>query len=519
MSSLFFLMRKQLKNIIRDLAHKPLALIGYIFIGIFLVAFIIIAFIMPSGSVRNVGSDVFSAGITGLILIAMYLGLRQGIEKGSTYFRFSDVNLVFTAPFKPSRVLLFGFIKHMGTSLFIVLFTFFQIPNIKNNFLLADYGILSILIAVMFYSVISPILGMIIYSISSHSNEKRILIKRILDIAAVLFVLFFFITLMEKRSFTEALVTYLNTGLFSYIPVAGQISTIASAAVYGIDYRFFISIAVLTVIIGLSLAILYNSNLDYYEDVLNATEEYESKIKAKREGRDASMLKKKVRSIKGGFSSHGARAIFEKHMMEYKKVSFFLFFDKASLMVILFGIGFKYIMPDGVSSIFFTLFFSVYMLFLLIIQGRWPMELQKPYIFLIPESNWKKLLYTTLTENIKNLLDCTLLFAVSYFVYDTSIPVILLCIISYTLYGAVFIYGDIISRRLFGSIHSRVMLIFIKLFVSFFVVLPGIIIMIILLNTTGSDLHAVFSITAWNLFVVMCLFLASKGIFNNIEST
>jgi len=518
MSSLFYILRKQLKNIIRGLAHKPLALIGYIFIGIMLVGFVIVTLIMPSGSIRNIGSEVFSAGITGFILIAMYLGLRQGIERGNTYFRFADVNLVFTAPLKPSRVLLFGFIKRIGTSLFIAMFTFFQVPNIKNNFALADHGILAILLAVLFYSVIFPILGMIIYTFSSHSSERRALARRVLDIAAVLFVLFFFITLIEKRSFSEALVAYLNFKIFSYIPVAGQISTIASAAVYGIDYRFYISIVILIALIGLSLAVLYNINLDYYEDVLNATEEFESKLKAKREGRDISLEKRKIRKVKGGFTSYGARAIFEKHMLEYRKISFFLFFDKATLFIILFGIGFKYIMPDGISSIFFTLFFSAYTLFFFVVQGKWPMELEKPYIFLIPESNWMKLLYTTLTENLKNLFDGTLLFIVSYFIYDTSIPVILLCILSYTLYGAVYIYGDIISRRLFGSVHSRVMMVFIKLFTSFFVVLPGIIIMLIIQSTVGNELYSVLSITMWNFLIVICLFLASMGIFNNIES-
>ncbi|NLM10065.1 MAG: ABC transporter permease [Clostridiaceae bacterium] len=519
MSSLFYIIRKQFKNVFRGLAQKPLALIGYILIGIMLVGFVVIAFIMPSGLVRSSSSEIFSAGITGFILISLYLGLRQGIEKGSTYFRFADVNLVFTAPLKPSQVLLYGFIKRIGTSLFIVFFTVFQIPNIKNNFVLADYGVLAILTAVLFYSVLFPILGMVIYSFTSHSNEGRVLVKRILDVTAILFVLFFIITLTVKRSLVEAFVSYFNYEVFSYIPIAGQLSTIASAAVYGIDYKFYISIAVLVTIIGLSVAILYNIYLDYYEDVLSATGELESRLKAKRKGRDASLEKRKIRKVEGGFSSYGARAIFEKHKLEYRKVSYFLFFDKSTLLVVLMGIGFKYLMAEGGSSIFFTLFFSAYMLFFLVIQGKWPMELEKPYIFLIPEPKGLKLLYTTFTENLKNLLDGTLLFIIAYFVYDTSIPVVLLCIISYTLYGAIYIYGDIVSRRLFGSIHSRVMLIFIKLIISFFVVLPGIIIMFVIQNITGNELFSVFSVTMWNLFVTMCLFLASLGIFNNIEST
>jgi len=516
MNAMFYLIRKQLKNIIRGLARKPLALIGYILIGIFLVGFLVIALIMPSGAVRVISNEIFSAAVTGFILVGFYVGLRQGIEKGSTYFRFSDVNLVFTAPLRPSRVLLYGFIKRIGVSLFVVMITVFQIPNIKNNFVLADYGILALITAVLFYSAAFPVLGMVVYSITSKNIRRRVFAKRLLDVSAVLFVLFFVIKLAEKRSLGDALVAYLNTRFFSYIPVAGQIASMASAAVYGIDLGFFANAVVLVLIIGLLLAVLSKLDLDYYEDVLSATEEFESKLRAKREGRDVTLNKKKVRNVKGGFSGYGARTIFEKHMLEYRKASFFLFFDKATLMVVLFGIGFKFLMGEGGISILVTLFFSAYMLFFFVVQGKWPTELGKPYIFLIPESNVKKLFYSTLTENVKNLLDGAILFAVSYFFYNTTLPVILLCIISYTLYGAVYIYGDIVSLRLFGKIHNKVMQLFLKLFVSFIVVLPGIFVMIGITASGGSEFYALLPVIAWNLIVVICLFIASVGVFKNM---
>lgn len=106
-------------------------------------------------------------------------------------------------------------------------------------------------------------------------------------------------------------------------------------------------------------------------------------------------------------------------------------------------------------SIFMTLFFSAYMLFFFVVQGKWPLELEKPYIFLIPESNGRKVLYATLTENIKNLFDGTLLFIVAYFLYETTIPVVLLCIVNYVLYGAVYIYSDIVSRRLLAVYTAK----------------------------------------------------------------
>lgn len=518
MSAFVFILRKQLKNIIRGLAKKPLALIGYILIGALMLGFLVVVMIMPSGLIQSLPSDILVSIITLLLLIAMYFGIRQGIERGSSYFRFSDVNFVFTAPINPWRVLLFGFVKNMGASLLAVFFMIFQIPNIKNYFVLADYGVVSILIAVLLYTVITPILGMMVYTFSSKSSQNRTIAKRIIDALAVVLILFFSISLIGKDSLLQGFISFFSSKFFSYIPVLGQVRTIAQAAIYGIDYMFFVSILILVAIIGAFFAVLYNSNLDFYEDVLAATEAQELKIKAKREGRDTSLHKRKTRKVKGGFSSYGAKAIFEKHLLEYRKTSFFLFFDTTTFFIILAGIGFKFMMTQIKPSIFMTLFFSAYMLFFFVVQGKWPLELEKPYIFLIPESNGRKVLYATLTENIKNLFDGTLLFIVAYFLYETTIPVVLLCIVNYVLYGAVYIYSDIVSRRLFSSVHSKVFQVFVKLFVVAFVISPGIIIMVIVQSITQNELYSAIIIALWNIFVVICFFLASVGIFKNMET-
>ena len=277
MSAFVFILRKQLKNIIRGLAKKPLALIGYILIGALMLGFLVVVMIMPSGLIQSLPSDILVSIITLLLLIAMYFGIRQGIERGSSYFRFSDVNFVFTAPINPWRVLLFGFVKNMGASLLAVFFMIFQIPNIKNYFVLADYGVVSILIAVLLYTVITPILGMMVYTFSSKSSQNRTIAKRIIDALAVVLILFFSISLIGKDSLLQGFISVFSSKFFSYIPILGQVRTIAQAAIYGIDYMFFVSILILVAIIGAFFAVLYNSNLDFYEDVLAATESQELK--------------------------------------------------------------------------------------------------------------------------------------------------------------------------------------------------------------------------------------------------
>lgn len=518
MNSLLYLVGKQLKNIIRKLTSKPLALIGYIFIGIMLLGSMVMLLLMPSGTVNHGSNELFSAIFTGLIIIAMYFSLKRGIEKGSSYFRYSDVNFVFTSPIKPNKVLLYGFIKRMGTSLFIVLFSMFQLPNIKNNFALKGYGVWLMLLAVLFYSLMSHIPGMILYTFTSVSNKRRVITKRALDFLVLAFTFGLLMQIFEKRNVMEAFVQYLNSGIFAVIPIVGQLRTIVAAAVYGVDSYFYYSVLILIAMLAAFILILYKTDPDYYEDVLGATEHTERLIKAKREGKGVE-VNKKIRKVKGGFSSKGAKVFFEKHLLEYRKTSYFFFFDKTSLMVIMFGIMFKFIMPHEAGSIFFTLFFSAYMLFFFTMQGKWPMELEKQYIFLVPESNSSKLLYCTLTENIKNLIDGILLFAISYFIYDASIIVAFLCVVSYTFYGAIYIYIDVLSRRLFGKVHSKPMLIFAKLFVSLFVIMPGIVLMAILYYGLKDEILAALAVAVWNFMATAILFMFSKSVLNNIEVT
>ena len=92
MKPLFYLMRKGLKNFIKDLKKKPAALIGYIFI----IAMIVLAVLSGSGASdhsRKFLSNNRFGFIVGVVLIGFfYLTVKEGINRGSSFFRKSDVN-------------------------------------------------------------------------------------------------------------------------------------------------------------------------------------------------------------------------------------------------------------------------------------------------------------------------------------------------------------------------------------------------------------------------------------------
>ena len=526
MNALFFLIRRIMKNIIKAAFKKPVVLIGYIFIILFFGAAIFGTFAMPSGLVRKGSPELFRGIMVLVFTFLYYTTLKLGIDKGSSYFRLADVNLAFTSPLKPNQILLYGFIKQLGGAFLLLFIALFQIPNLKNNFIMTPYGIPMLMVAVAAYALSYPLISMVIYSWASVTKERKRLAKRILDSCALLAALVFIFDLIKTKDFMISLVNVFDSPVAKFFPVIGWTGAIASSAVSGFTISFIIGASGMVVILaGLSI-LLYKMNLDYYEDVLEATEYGEAAIKAKREGNKMMFNQKVKANVRQKLSGTGASAIFAKNILELRKTSIFLFLDRISVTVILSAIIFRLIIPPNTQqlssgstySLPMILAFSLYMLLLMQMQGRWPNELGKPYIFLVPASSVEKLFYATLAEHVKNLFDGTILFVLSGIFFKADYSVVIACILSYVAFGAVFTYSEVLTRRLFGGIHSKGLFIFVKIIFSMVTVIPAVVFAVIVMTITNNEFLVVCSVGAWGLILAFTLFALSSGIFKNIEA-
>ena len=520
MSSLLFLLKCHIKNFIKGAFKKPVVLIGYILMLVFFAFVIIASFTMPGGSVRSASPDLFN-GIMILVFLFLYFtSLKLGIEKGSTYFRMADVNLAFTAPVKPNHILFYGFIKQLGGTLLLIFFAMFQIPNLRNNFILKPYGVSMLLLAVAAFALSYPLISMIIYSWVSKSKEKKKLLKRIFNAGAMIVAVLFLINLSETRNIGLSISNIFNHPIAKYFPVVGWTGSIASSAINGFTPEFWTGASGMVIlIIGASVA-LYYMNLDFYEDVLEGTEYVEAAYKAKHEGKSMTFNLKVKKNVNQKLFGTGAVAIFSKQLLEIRRTAYFLFFDVASITVIGSAIAFKLLMPEDTNdlSLFMILCFSVYMLLIFQMQGRLGTELDKPYIFLIPASSQQKLFYATAPEHIKNILDGMLLFMIAGILFKGQLPVVIACIITYASFGAVFVYSDILCRRLFGWTHSKGLSMFIKVIVVLLIQIPGIAAAVITGMATDSEFLVICALGGWSLILAATFFVFSAGILNNLES-
>lgn len=518
MKPLFYILKKSLKNTVKEILRKPRLLIGYVLAMLFFGLMIAYTLFMPSSNLKRGSAELFGSIIIGVLLFVVYTGISQGTTKGSSFFRQADVNLVFPAPVSSQKVLIYGFIQQLKSTFLILILVACQLPNIKNYFPLKNYGGILLLIITFFLVFSMSILGIFTYSAVSKSKAIKNYITKGMYIFYGILALIFLSFLMKSKDPATSAIEFFNSSFFTYFPFIGWFKQVYMGAVNGFNIVFFINLFLIIVFLILMMYIMYAMNTDYYEDVLAATEYKEEILKNKKAGNTMTWNSKaKLKKVDHKYAGTGAKAIFYRHILEYRKSGFF-FIDRMTFITAASGIAFMLFMPQ--KSLNTILYFSIYMLFLFQIQSKWSQELSKPYICLIPASSASKVFYATLASNIKNFIDGFVLFAAAGIIFKADPISVILCAFAYTSFGAVFIYGDVLSRRLFGS-HSKNLNFFLKFILIILVITPGIVISAIFLfisdnRIMGSYISFVILI-AYNLIFTFLLLFLGKGIFEKLE--
>ncbi|MCR1935351.1 putative ABC exporter domain-containing protein [Clostridium tepidum] len=520
MGSLSYIVRKSIKNYFKQLKNKPAKAILYIFF-IALLAFVLIISPDSSNNRMKNGKEIFNAIATIATLYAIFSAINAGTQNGKNLFRLSDVNFLFTAPIPPQRVLLYGFLKELYKSIIMLVLLLFQIPNLYNLFSISKNGAIAIIVGIFTLMFSYSTISVLIYSIAAKEEKYRNFIKNTLNLLLGLFGIGFLWTLFKVKSIKLAFITFLGLDMFSRIPFLGWNINIFNAAIEGINNKFFINLLGVLLFIIFIIFIIYILKTDYYEDAMSATEVNERKIERAKKGKGNLDLNKpmKRKNIIGVLKSKGAKSIFERQFLEYKRSGFF-FVDKMTLIMGISSLVFGFFMNNKNSDINTVIYFAVYMLLIFTFQGKWSEELSKPYIYLIPESSEIKIFYATFANHIKNFVDGFVLFIISGIIFKPNFIVILLATLTYVSFGAIFVYVDLVLRRFFGSNISKVIGTTLKFILLIVVVFPGIIISIILSLRYGGGFGTIYMYVAmilYNCFISFIGILLSKGIFEKIE--
>jgi hypothetical protein len=243
-------------------------------------------------------------------------------------------------------------------------------------------------------------------------------------------------------------------------------------------------------------------------------------VKSIREGKSGtSNVNRKYRKVKAKFTLEGSLAIFQRQMLEKRKSGFWLISTRTIVLLIGALLAAVSIPVDGLQLISGMLAVSAYIMFIFTMAATWEGDLSLHYIYLIPATPMKKMLSATLPEVIKILIEGVLIFGIVGVILRVSFWVILAAILAYSTLGAVFVYSDLVVRRMFGKIHGNILRIFFRIFLLIviisFVVTPAVMIFV----STNNYALAFFTIAIINTVLVVLFMCIGTGLFKSPELT
>lgn len=521
MSSIIYLLVTSAKNSIISIIKKPSKLIIYIFLFV-MIGFMIYASLLPKQNTNSLLDIYYLKGIfLGFILLFSVLTISKGMESGDTFFDMSDVNMLFVSPISPKKVLIYGVIRLAKTAFLASFFFLLQIQNLKNIFNVGFDGVLIILLTYVLCMVLTQIISLLIYSLTNGKPKRKQFVK-LIGVILVLPALILFLTkYISTNNFGQSLIEVLKTPYVNLLPVAGWGATAALETISGNFINAFLYYGIIVATGVFAIVILTVSNSDYYEDVLCATETNYEKKRALSEGNinAATKTNRKIIVSNTGLSGYGASAIFGKHMRESLRENR-LFIFSPQIYSMLLSVVVIIIILNKQANIFIILSSICAMQIKMISFSRGLKELYMPYIYLIPEKSFSKILWGNAENIFRILCDAILLFAISGFYLKENILIIIMSILTYTLFSLMLISINYFSIRLTEINISSVIMTPLFLFSVMLVMLPGIICaMVVYYILTGvmGSISALGILCGWELLLSIIFFWFSKGVLDSCD--
>lgn len=517
MEAIIYLLQRNIINSVKELIKKPLKLILYIVMVLLII--VSLRFSMEGNvQISDANMELYRSIFLALMLVFLFISLKTGIEKGNTLFRLSDANFLFTAPIKPQLILFYGFAKQIGSNIIFILLLAFQMPNLYNNFPMKSYGGAIVLLGTFLFALLTSIMGVLIYSVGTIKERYKRIINYLLYILIGLVLAGLIYNIIEIGDPLQGAMSFLNMNFFNYIPIVGWLLEIYNSAVLGFSLTTVIYIA-LIILSGIGfLFIIYNLDLDYYEDALNnSTTKEEQLAKAKSGKMGWNPSNKKTRKNIGRINYTKARTILSKQILEARKVGL-IFVDKSTLIIAGFSLVFAFIARD--NGVDFLLYMLIYMNLIFSQSNQWSMELEKHYIYLIPESSIKKIIYATLLENIKAFITGLITFTIATFIYDINLLEAIILGITYGSFTSVILFSDLVIRRMLGVRLSIMAERVVRFLIVAIILVPGLILSFVLgsiINeyTAGQGIYLI--LTLYNILISLLFIALSKGIFEKID--
>lgn len=469
--ALLYLLLTRLKNSLKSLINSPGKLI-YLIIMVALIVVTIIGGKSSAGGADHVYRDIreFNAIVIALYTAMFIIIAVGGFSKGGNIFSLSDVNFIFPAPISQQRVLFYGLFRQMGMSLMVGIFILYQYSWTHMTYGISYGRLLIVLLGYALAVFFGQITAMVIYSFTSGDERlKRMIQTAFYAVFAIFGLYLVWSVLTGPQTPLQNLVSAASGTVIRLLPVGGWLGSAFATA--GSTAGVLTGLGISFVYLVILVCLIVFSKRDYYEDVLKTAEISQSAITAQREGRMNEAIPANVKlgktGLNGGF---GADAFYYKHLLENRR-SRKLLVSTTSLIWILVSIVLAFFMRNlGIASVFIS---TTYMQITAVALGRISRELSKPYIFLVPEPPFAKLIQNLRESFFPALAEAALIYVPVAFIMKLSPLDMVLCIVARMSFAMLFTSGLVLIERIWSGV-SKTFAILLYFAVMLLISVPGI---------------------------------------------
>ncbi|WP_032123199.1 putative ABC exporter domain-containing protein [Clostridium amazonitimonense] len=529
MRALLYIIRCNIKNFIKKALRNPVSVVLYI---LFFAFIMLSMFFGKKDSRAALDSKYLFIGVNLLVLITLIANINSGLSKKiGLSFGMSDVNFIFTGPFKPQQVLLYGLVRTSGSTLLSLAFLLFQIPNLINFTHISVGQALLVILFYVFVIFVCKVLGLLFFYISFkyeniYLNKNKIILGLIAIILSPLLYLF----IKDSSQYLNNLLLYFGGDLWRYVPIVGWFDSVIMVIFEGVNIYFFVSLIAIMALSSAVVYYIYTHEIYFYENAIEGAQKLEIATLAKNKStkkeaakainanRKYTFIKKKV---KVDFKRELSWAIFDRHMVEYKKRGFFHVFNLLSLIIVGLAILIGIIMGKNSklpTTLIYTCGLGVLLLFASL-GGKWIQETDNHYIYLIPDHSSKKLFASMLSSLYKLGLDLAIAYVALALVLKVPILEVILAFITAESFVLLNNSGNAFNFVIFRKLDDilRGMLHFFSLMIY---LVPSILITILISKANlGLGVYSLYlGILITNILVSFLMLQVGKRVFEVMEN-
>ena len=461
MKALIYLTGRSFVNNLKKAVKKPVTLL----LLIFFLAYAVVVCLFLGQIAVELRFDSVKGLVVLLSVWTIYTFLTNlygySSRKG-VIFRPGHAHFVFPAPISPKWILIhsawMNYLLSVAVNLLFVLagVTGFGVGPLRGFFL-------------FFLGSVSEILLEVSIMVCLYTNET--LPEGVLKFLGVVIkffligiVVFFFFYFRREGFSLSSLSAFFDWPGLCMVPVVGwNIAAYRLILLGATRLNIIGTVLYLCTVAGMVLlACRMKCEGEYFEDAAKFADDYVEMKQKKRNGElvfGMGEKKQKIRRVSAKLSGEGAKAIFYRQLLEYKKQRYFIF-DKMSLLILAIGVLLafalrKNVEASGIASAFLLGMVAYLTLIMSGYAGKWETELKNPYLFLLPDRPFKKLWYSTLMEHVRSLLDGCLLCIPMGVIWKISPLSVAQGILIYAVLQASKIYTRVLVQCMVGDLLGK----------------------------------------------------------------